>query len=198
MTHKTIHINEDLCVGCGLCANTCHQGAIALIQNKAKLIKEDHCDGLGRCLPVCPVNAISFIDKPAKAPSPTAINSCAPTTSSQWPLQLQLVSVNAHFFNGADLLVAADCSAFTYANFHQDFMKNHATLIACPKLDHADYASKLQQIISQNNIKSIRIVRMEVPCCGGLERMVKLAIANSQKTIPLQITTLSTTGKIID
>ncbi len=226
MSKKIIKINEDKCIGCGLCANACQQSAIEMIDGKAKVIHDDYCDGLGKCLPVCPVNAISFSDKDVANDSTNKANDLKPlpcgcpgnnakefkreerpsekfdiSTSSalkQWPVQIKLVSPNAPYFNNANLLIAADCTAYAYANFHNEFMKNKITLIGCPKLDQGDYTEKLTDIISANNIKSVTVVRMEVPCCGGIENATVNALKASGKFIPWQVVTISTDGVILD
>ena len=229
MIRKIIKIDEDLCNGCGLCAKACHEGAIEIVNGKAKLTREDYCDGLGDCLPACPTNAISFEEREApayneeavlenKAKKASALPCGCPGTHSkaikreaceveksvpsqsrlsQWPVQIKLVPVNAPYFDGANLLVAADCTAYAYGNFHDEFIKNKITLIGCPKLDDGDYAEKLTAIISNNDIKSVTVVRMEVPCCGGIENAVKRALQSSGKFIPWQVVTISTDGKII-
>ena len=231
MIRKIIKIDESRCNGCGACAAACHEGAIEMINGKAKLTREDYCDGLGDCLPACPTDAISFEEREAPAYDEAAVLlakqsksaalpcGCPGTQSrairrddqhhdtkgssvcsqlSQWPCQLKLVPVNAPYFEGANLLIAADCTAFAYGSFHNDFIRNHITLIGCPKLDDADYAEKLTQIIAGNNIKSVKIVRMEVPCCGGLENAVKRALQASGKFIPWQVVTITTNGKIME
>ena len=229
MIRKIIKIDEDLCNGCGLCAKACHEGAIEIVNSKAKLTREDYCDGLGDCLPACPTNAISFEEREApayneeavlenKAKKASALPCGCPGTHSkaikreaceveksvpsqsrlsQWPVQIKLVPVNAPYFDGANLLVAADCTAYAYGNFHDEFIKNKITLIGCPKLDDGDYAEKLTAIISNNDIKSVTVVRMEVPCCGGIENAVKRALQSSGKFIPWQVVTVSTDGRII-
>lgn len=232
MKRKIIKIDEDKCNGCGLCAAACHEGAIEMINGKAKLTREDYCDGLGDCLPACPTNAITFEEREAPAYNEEAVRqakmqkfgvklSCgcpgtqskaikreaAPAQSKsafvasqllQWPCQIKLVPVNAPYFEDANLLIAADCTAFAYGNFHNEFIRNHITLIGCPKLDEGDYAEKLTQIIANNNIKSVKIVRMEVPCCGSIESAVKRALQASGKFIPWQVVTISTDGRIIE
>ena len=227
MIRKIIKIDEEKCNGCGACAAACHEGAIEMIHGKAKLTREDYCDGLGDCLPACPVDAISFEEREApayneaavlaakqkKAPLPCgcpgtaskAINRTpgtvsAPVTSQllQWPVQIKLVPVNAPYFDGANLLVAADCTAYAYGNFHNEFIRNHITLIGCPKLDEGDYAEKLTAILENNDIKSVTVVRMEVPCCGGIENAVKRALQASGKFLPWRIVTISTDGRILD
>ena len=231
MLRKIITIDENKCNGCGACAAACHEGAIEMINGKARLTREDYCDGLGDCLPACPTDAISFeireapayneaavkMSKLKKSGAKPACTGCPGTQSraisresapaarsavssqlSQWPCQIKLVPVNAPYFEDANLLIAADCTAFAYGNFHADFIRNHITLIGCPKLDEGDYAEKLTQIIASNNIKSVKIVRMEVPCCGGLENAVKRALQASGKFIPWQVVTISTDGKILD
>ncbi len=220
MSKKIIKIDEEKCVGCGLCANACKQSAIEIIDGKAKVTREDYCDGIGNCLPVCPVNAISFSDKdvadkdvkplPCGCPGsnskeltpvvqePDNFMSKPKSQLRQWPVQIKLVPENAPYFNNAHLLIAADCSAYSYANFHNEFMRNKVTLIGCPKLDDGDYSDKLTRIIERNNIKSVTVVRMEVPCCGGIENATVDALKASGKFIPWQIVTISTDGMIID
>lgn len=273
MIRKIIQISEDKCNGCGACATACHEGAIAMVNGKAKLIRDDYCDGLGDCLPACPTGAITFVEreaaayneaavlenkkKPGKAQSgvtagenPGQIHSGCPgsaartlqarqaqvegavgatqgqtqngTTAgaaqaqheaaayagsvarepqsmlSQWPVQIKLVPVNAPYFDGAKLLIAADCTAYAYAAFHEKFIKGHITLIGCPKLDDINYGDKLTAIIRENNIKSVTVVRMEVPCCGGLEAAARQALQNSGKFIPWQVATISVDGKLLD
>ena len=232
MIRKIIKIDEEKCNGCGACAASCHEGAIEMINGKAKLTREDYCDGLGDCLPACPTNAITFEEREAPAYDEDAVRQakmkqfgvklpcgCPGTQSkvikreltapavkaasvtsqlSQWPCQIKLVPINAPYFEDANLLIAADCTAYAYANFHQDFIRNHITLIGCPKLDEGDYTEKLTQIISNNHIKSVKIVRMEVPCCGGLENAVKHALQASEKFIPWQVITVSTDGRILE
>lgn len=235
MIRRIIKIDEEKCNGCGACAKACHEGAIAMINGKAKLMRDDYCDGLGDCLPACPTNAISFVEREAAAYDESAVREskakkqaqqgdklpcgcpgtqskrlvhsadvgdevCASVQSrlSQWPVQIKLVPVNAPYFCGAKLLIAADCTAYAYANFHERFIRGHITLVGCPKLDGVDYSEKLTSIISENDIKSVTVVRMEVPCCGGLENAARLALQNSGKFIPWQIITISTDGNIID
>lgn len=235
MLRKIIKIDEDLCNGCGLCANACQEGAIAVINGKAKLIRDDYCDGLGNCLPVCPTGAISFEEreaaeydeesvqahKAAEKPqaSPCASGGCPGSRAKsivrdyvpskvavaenesqlmQWPVQIKLIPVKAPYLENANLLIAADCTAYAYGGFHNKFMKNRITLIGCPKLDEGSYAEKLTEILKQNNIKSVSIVRMEVPCCGGLENAAKSALANCGKLIPWSVHTISTDGRILD
>lgn len=228
MLRKIIKIDKEKCNGCGACAKACHEGAIEMIEGKAVLTREDYCDGLGDCLPACPVDAISFEVREAPAYNEEAVkeaqkskaHTCSypsatardmrksvpeittyenqPSMLAQWPCQIKLVPVNAPYFEDANLLIAADCTAFAYGNFHKDFMRNHITLIGCPKLDNIDYAEKLTQIIANNNIKSVKILRMEVPCCSGLEQAVKRALQASGKFIPWQSVIITTDGKILD
>lgn len=206
MKRKIIKIDEEKCNGCGACAGACHEGAIEMINGKAKLMREDYCDGLGDCLPACPTGAISFEIRESPAYNEAAVLAAQQKKAftqpesylNQWPVQIKLAPVNAHYFENCNLLIAADCSAYAYANLHNNFMRNRITLIGCPKLDNIDYSEKLTQIIAQNNIKSVTVVRMEVPCCGGIEYAVKRALQQSGKFIPWQVMTLSTDGKILD
>ena len=196
MIRKIIKIDEEKCNGCRVCANACHEGAIEMIDGKAKLTREDYCDGLGDCLPGCPTGAITFEEREAPAYDQAAV--LAAKKLSQWPVQIKLVPVTAPYYEDANLLIAADCTAYAYGNFHDDFIRKHITLIGCPKLYNVDYTEKLTQIIANNNIKSVTIVRMEVPCCGGIEHAVKNALQESGKFIPWNVMTISTDGRILD
>lgn len=228
MIRRIIKIDERKCTGCGLCADACHEGAIKIVNGKAKLIRDDYCDGLGDCLPACPENAISFEEREAlpydeqavllakkqETPLPcgcpgtaaklihpqssAAQSAAVPSRLSQWPVQIKLVPVNAPYFENANLLIAADCTAYAYGNFHSDFIKNHITLIGCPKLDAGDYAEKLTQIIANNTIQKITVTKMEVPCCSGIENAVIRALQMSGKSLPLTVITISTDGKILN
>ena len=212
MIRKIIRIDKDKCNGCGVCADACHEGAIDIINGKAELVREHFCDGLGDCLPECPTGAISFEEREAPAYDEEAVKEAQKklfvknqTMSAHsvpklqnWPVQIKLAPVNAPYFNGAKLLIAADCTAYAYASFHQDFIRNKVTLIGCPKLDQVDYSEKLTEIIQNNNIQSVTIVRMEVPCCGGLEMAAKKALQSSGKFLPWQVITISIYGNIIE
>lgn len=232
MIRKIIKIDEEKCNGCGACASACHEGAIDMVNGKAKLMRENYCDGLGDCLPACPTGAISFEEREAPAYDEAAVlaakkaaqetpkpcgcpgsqarvlhreaqNSvteaiCPVSQLAQWPVQIKLVPPTAPYFSGAKLLIAADCTAYAYANFHNEFMRGHVTLIGCPKLDDVDYSEKLTEIIRLNDIQSVTIVRMEVPCCGGLEYAAKQALQASGKFIPWNVVTISTNGIILD
>lgn len=269
MIRRIIQIDEEKCNGCGACAAACHEGAIGMVDGKAKLLRDDYCDGLGDCLPACPMDAIHFVEREAaaydaeavKAAQEAAARKAAAATEaplpcgcpgsnvkeikrpaggcpgsqatrlhrspmevseagsqagafegagglcaerpaatsqlSQWPVQIKLVPVNAPYFDGANLLIAADCTAYAYGDFHNRFIRNRITLVGCPKLDEGDYTEKLTAIIRENNIKSVTIVRMEVPCCGGLERAAVQALKDSGKFIPWQVAVISTDGRII-
>lgn len=199
MIRKIIQIDTEKCNGCGLCAKACHEGAIGMVDGKAKLLRDDYCDGLGDCLPACPVNAISFAVREAAAYDEAAVLAKKGKGSQlqQWPVQIRLVPVEAPFFQGADLLVAADCTAYAYAEFHKEFIRGRVTLVGCPKLDSVDYAEKLTEILRNNEIRSVTVVRMEVPCCGGMENAVKRALQASGKLLPWQVVTISTDGKIL-
>lgn len=225
MKRKIIKIDEVKCDGCGLCVDACHEEAIGIVHGKARLLRDDYCDGLGNCLPVCPTGAIMFVEREAKAydgaavkanrekkppsggcPGSNAHSISRPTGSAptetpdselrQWPVQIKLVPVNAPYFDGASLLVAADCSAYARACFHSEFMRGKITLIGCPKLDDVDYSEKLMEIITNNSIKSLTVVRMEVPCCGGIEQAAVSALKGSGKFIPWRVVTFGTDGGI--
>ena len=201
MIRKIIKIDAKKCNGCGACATACHEGAIQMIDGIATLTREDYCDGLGDCLPACPTNAISFEEREAPAYNEETVRKAKMHKGgelSQWPVQIKLVPVNAPYFEGANLLIAADCTAYAYGDFHSRFIRNRITLIGCPKLDEGDYAEKLTQIITNNNIKSLTIVRMEVPCCGGIENAARRALQASGKFIPWQVVTVKIDGQIIE
>ncbi len=234
MIRKIIQINEEKCNGCGACANACHEGAIGMVNGKAKLLRDDYCDGMGDCLPECPTGAITFVEREAAAYDEAAVlankqkkqaqaddkvhTGCPGSRSfqmerkdipaeravagvsqlRQWPVQIKLAPINAPYFQGARLLIAADCTAYAYANFHQDFIRGKITLIGCPKLDAVDYREKLTEIIQNNEIQSVTVVRMEVPCCGGIEQAAKEALRESGKFIPWQVVTISTDGRILE
>lgn len=247
MKRKIIKIDEELCNGCGLCAQACHEGAIGMLSGKAHLLRDDYCDGLGNCLPVCPTGAITFeerdtaeynqaaVDEHLKAKTasvqhaqqvqhahaggcpgsraatlksaePAPARPAAPRTDDytmgaselmQWPVQMKLLPVNAPYFNGAHLLIAADCAAFANGDFHNRFMKGKITMIGCPKLDEGSYTEKLTAILANNDIASVTVVRMEVPCCGGLANAAIEALKNCGKMIPWQVVTLSVRGEVL-
>lgn len=229
MVRQMIHIDEEKCNGCGLCARACHEGAIDIVDGKARLVRESFCDGLGDCLPGCPTGAISFETREAPAYDEQAVQSAkrqrsasaphvcpgmmarqmrtrtedaavrtdAPSQLQNWPVQLRLTPITAPCFAGAQLLIAADCAAYAYATFHQDFMRGRATLIGCPKLDSTDYSDKLTDIIRHNDLTGVTVVRMEVPCCGGLEAAVRRALESSGKQLPCQVVTLSMDGNVL-
>lgn len=244
MLRKIIRIDEEKCNGCGLCVNACHEGALQLVDGKAKLVAESFCDGLGACLPECPTGALVLEEReaapfdeeavqkhmqsrvaPAAAPlleklpcgcpgtharvierktaasRPAALQTAPAAAESQlrqWPCQIKLVPVNAPYFQNAHLLVAADCTAFAYAGIHNDFMRNKVTIIGCPKLDNVDYTEKLTEILRLNEIKSVTVLRMEVPCCGGMVNAVKQALQKSGKMIPWRVVVISTAGEVLE
>ena len=209
MIRKIIQIDEQKCNGCGACASACHEGALSMVNGKAKLLRDDYCDGLGDCLPTCPTGAISFIEREAAAYDEKAVqenmrekkelhHTSANSHLGQWPCQIKLVPINAPYFDSAKLLIAADCCAYAYAGMHDEFMYGKITIIGCPKLDNVDYSEKLTQIIQNNNIQSVTIVRMEVPCCGGLELSAKKALQASGKFIPCKVVTISVDGRILE
>lgn len=196
MIRRIIQIDEEKCNGCGACAAACHESAIGMVDGKAKLLRDDYCDGLGDCLPACPTGAITFVEREAAAYDEAAvIRNQRPL--QQWPVQIKLVPTSAPYFDGAKLLIVADCTAYAYASFHEDFKNEKIVLVGCPKLDSVDYSEKLEEIIRSNNITEVTIVRMEVPCCGGLEMAAKRALQNSGKFIPWQVATISVDGKIL-
>lgn len=203
MIRKIIQIDEEKCNGCGACAAACHEGAIGMVNGKAKLLRDDYCDGLGDCLPACPTDAIHFVEREAAAYDHEAVmknkeEKMKPVSRlTQWPVQIKLAPVKAPYFDGAKLLIAADCTAYAYAGFHERFIKDHITLVGCPKLDAVDYVEKLTEIIRENEISSVTVVRMEVPCCGGLEHAVKTALKDSGKLISWSVAVISTDGKVI-
>ena len=225
MIRRIIRIDEEVCTGCGACAVACHEGAIKMVDGKAKLTREDYCDGLGDCLPACPAGAITFEEREAPAYDEAAV--CAAKEANafsgcpgsrvnvmereeesapgeraavrsqlaQWPVQIKLVPVNAPYFDGADLLIAADCTAYAYGDFHNEFIRGRVTLIGCTKLDAVDYSEKLTRILAGNQVKSITVVRMEVPCCGGMTQAVKRAVQASGKDIPCHVVIISADGE---
>ena len=210
MIRRIITIDKERCNGCGLCAEACHEGAIGIVDGKAALLREDYCDGLGDCLPACPMDAISFEEREAPAYNEAAVLAAKREKAAekpagsvesqlrQWPVQIKLAPIRAPWLDGADLLIAADCTAYAYGNFHNAFIRGRATLIGCPKLDAVDYSEKLAAILANNDIRRVTVVRMEVPCCGGIEYAVKRAMQASGKTLPWQVVTISTDGRILD
>ena len=231
MIRRIIQIDEEKCNGCGVCAAACHEGAIGMVNGKAKLLRDDYCDGLGDCLPACPMDAIRFVQREAAAYDESAVLankaakerakaggcSCpgsaprsigggeeAPAASlampgrlRNWPVQIQLAPVKAPYFNGADLLIAADCTAYSYGAFHEDFIRGRVALIGCPKLDHVDYAEKLAAILRENDIHSVTLTRMQVPCCGGLAFMLGEALKKCGKEVPVRVVTIGMDGRIL-
>ena len=217
MVRQIIEIDTEKCNGCGACVRACHEGAIALVDGKAQLMRDDYCDGMGDCLPNCPADAIRFVEREALAYDEAAVkaNMAKKKTSvsvstlkagsadrhgsrvSNWPVQLKLTPVKSKYFDGAHLLIAADCTAYAYGSFHEDFIDGRTLLIGCPKLDAVDYAEKLGEILYANDVRSVTLVRMQVPCCGGLELAAKRAIAASGKDIPLSVVTVASDGRLL-
>ena len=225
MIRKIIEIDRGACNGCGLCAKACKEAAIAIQDGKAVLLRDDYCDGLGNCLPACPMGAIRFVEREAAAFDEEAVKArlgepqqggcpgsrarmAARETGAeseekitsrlrQWPVQLKLVSPVAPYFHGANLLIAADCTAYAYGDFHRDFMRERITLIGCPKLDDVDYSQKLTEIFSNNDVASVTVARMEVPCCGGMERAVREAIRRSGREIPCRVVVIGVDGRVL-
>ena len=223
LIRRIIHIDETACNGCGACAAACHEGAIRMIGGKARLTREDYCDGLGDCLPACPVGAITFEEREAPAYDEQAVRRAkaaqpcgcpgaqaralhhedeapvpcaAPSRLAQWPVQIKLAPIRAPYLAGAELLIAADCTAYAYGSFHEDFIRGRVALIGCPKLDAVDYAEKLTALLEANDVRGVTVARMEVPCCGGIEHAVRRAIAASGKSIPCRVVTITTDGRI--
>ena len=223
MIRRIITIDKEKCNGCGLCAKACHEGAIGMVEGKAALLREDYCDGLGDCLPACPTGAITFEEREApvyneaavlaakkakEAPLPcgcpgSACQSVTPAVSEvpgqlrNFPIQIKLAPIQAPWYDGAHLLIAADCTAYAYGDFHRRFIQGKITLIGCTKLDSVDYSEKLAAIFAENNIQSVTVVRMQVPCCGGLPFAVKNALLACGKEIPLQVVTVTADGRIL-
>ena len=217
MIRRIIEIDREKCNGCGACVRACHEGAIALVDGKAQLMRDDYCDGMGDCLPNCPTDAIRFVEREALAYDEAAVkaNMAKKKTSvsvstlkagsadrhgsrvSNWPVQLKLSPVKSKYFDGAHLLIAADCTAYAYGSFHEDFIDGRTLLIGCSKLDAVDYAEKLGEILYANDVRSVTLVRMQVPCCGGLELAAKRAIAASGKDIPLSVVTVASDGRLL-
>ncbi len=215
MLRKIIRIDTDRCNGCGLCASACHEGAIEIVDGKARLAREHFCDGLGDCLPACPMNAISFEMREAPAYDEQAVLAAkrereqraagagetpagdAPNALDNWPVQLKLVSASSPVFFECDLLIAADCTAYAYGNFHRDFVAGRTVVIGCPKLDGVDYAQKLTELLAENSVRSVTLTRMFVPCCGGMEYAVYQAIAGCGRDIPLRVVTIGADGAIL-
>ena len=230
MKRRIIRIDREKCNGCGLCVSACHEGAIGMVEGKAKLLREDYCDGLGDCLPACPTGAITFEEREAPAYDHEAVlaakaerertepcgcpgsmsrairtegeahgdGGAVPSQLRQWPVQIKLAPVGAPWLEGADLLIAADCTAYAYGAFHRDFIKGRVVLVGCPKLDEGDYREKLAAILRANNVRSVTVARMEVPCCGGIQRAVEQAVAEGGRDIPLQVKVISVDGRIVE
>ena len=241
MKRNIIEIDEKKCNGCGLCISACHEGAMELVDGKAKLISDEYCDGLGHCLPQCPTDAIKIVEREAveydeeavqlkkeqndkkqnlpcgcpgtmersikrnvnlsvrKTPAKISVGEEVSVASelNQWPVQVRLVNSKSGFLNGADLLIAADCTAYAYGDFHKEFIKGRVALIGCPKLDDNDYyRQKIAEILKDNDIKSITVVRMEVPCCSGIVSAVKAGMLQSGVIVPYKEVTIGIDGVI--
>lgn len=201
---KAVLTREDYCDGLGDCLPACPVNAISFEIREAPaydeqaVLKSKEMKKINQPLPCgCSGSQLKEFNKNSETEQKD-INLKFQSHLRQWPVQIKLVPINAPYFDNANLLVAADCTAYAYGNFHNDFIKNKITLIGCPKLDSIDYSEKLTQIIATNNIKSVTVVRMEVPCCGGIENAVKNALQSSGKFIPWQVVTISTDGKIIE
>jgi NAD-dependent dihydropyrimidine dehydrogenase PreA subunit len=230
---KIVKIDDEKCNGCGACIPSCAEGALQIIDGKAKLVSEVYCDGLGACLGECPQGAISIEERKAadfdeeaaklhvtgsaaaeeelacgcssaaakefERPAEPASTAVVPSQLGHWPVQLTLVPASAPFFQGADLLLAGDCVPFAYPGFHQDFLRDHSLVVACPKLDDFQaHLKKLTEILKQSSVKSLTVLHMEVPCCSGLVHMARLAIQESGKNIPLSEVTVSARGEILE
>jgi len=223
MKRTIIKINEDLCDGCGLCVKGCHEGALQIIDGKAKIVNETYCDGLGACIGDCPVGAITLEEREAKPYDEKAVmekqfhacpgseeRSFAPKTATneantvissqltQWPVQLHLLNPEAPFLRNANMVLAADCTAFAYGDFHRRFIKNNHIAIACPKLDQSKeiYVEKLTAMIDHASIQTLTVLIMEVPCCGGLMQMALLAQAHAMRKIPIKKIVIGIKGEI--
>ena len=209
MLRQVIQIDSEKCTGCRLCVDACHEGALGLRDGKAVLLRDDFCDGMGDCLPACPADAISFVEREALPYDESAVQAAkaaavmpeadaeAPSQLGQWPCQIKLMPLQAPYYQGADILIAADCTAFANARLHDNYMRGRITLIGCPKLDGVDYSEKLSSIFALNSIASVTMCRMEVPCCGGLQRATELALAASGKQVPYEVVTFSTKGDVL-
>lgn len=198
---KAVLLRDDYCDGLGNCLPACPTGAITFEEREAaaydeEAVQKKMSQKIPQAFSGCPGTRSRSIERKQEP----AVKAQEPMTSqlNQWPVQIKLVPVNAPYFDDANLLVAADCTAYSYANFHNRFMKNKITLIGCPKLDEGDYAEKLTEILKRNDIKSVTVVRMEVPCCGGIVNAVKQALLQSGKMIPWQVVTITTDGQIAD
>ena len=209
MLRQVIQIDSEKCTGCRLCVDACHEGALGLRDGKAVLLRDDFCDGMGDCLPACPADAISFVEREALPYDESAVQAAkaaavmleadaeAPSQLGQWPCQIKLMPLQAPYYQGADILIAADCTAFANARLHDNYMRGRITLIGCPKLDGVDYSEKLSSIFALNSIASVTMCRMEVPCCGGLQRATELALAASGKQVPYEVVTFSIKGDVL-
>lgn len=202
---KATLLRDDYCDGLGDCLPVCPTGAITFVEREAAAYDEGAVQAnmakKGKTPCACPGSQSKLLEvqeKMAAKREEEATPVAVPSRLRQWPVQIKLAPIKAPYFDGAKLLIAADCTAYAYGNFHEEFMKGKITLVGCPKLDMVDYSEKLTEIIKQNDIQSVTIVRMEVPCCGGMEMAAKKALQASGKFIPWQVVTISTDGKILD
>lgn len=200
MKRDVLKIDEELCNGCGLCVPNCHEGALRIINGKARLVSELLCDGLGACIGHCPEGAITIESREAeRAQDASRSTENDQSELRQWPVQMHLVNPNAPYFRNADLLIAADCVAYSVGGFHSKYLKGKSLAIACPKLDHGTdiYIEKFKTLIDTALVNTITVMIMEVPCCGGLLQMVKTATSTSARKVPVKLMIAGITGDIL-
>lgn len=194
-----IKIDEQLCNGCGACVEGCHEGALRMIDGKARIVSELYCDGLGACIGECPVGAITIEEREAEPYNERAVmERMAPSKLTHWPVQLHLLNPQAGFFRGADVVLAADCTAYAYADFHHRFIQGKTLAIACPKLDSnkESYIAKITEMIDSALINTLTVVIMEVPCCGGLMQLANLAAGQASRKVPIKKIVIGVQGEI--